>query len=235
MTAQSVDLSQVSPLTFLLVYAAGVLTSFTPCVYPLIPITIGFVGARSAGSRSKSFLLSLSYVLGLALVYTGLGIFAAFTGKLFGSINSHPLTLILVSNMYILLALAMLDVFHINFTHKAHHHIKGSAVQRGERDFLAGFLIGASSAFVAGPCTAPVLGALLVGIGSGQNAFLGAILMFIFALGLGSLLLLLGTFAGLAAHLPRSGAWLKAVKVLFALVLLGAGEYFLIQAGKALF
>ena len=235
MSLQTVDLSHITVWTVVLVYAAGFLTSLTPCVYPLIPITIGFVGARSTSSRSQSFILSLSYVLGLACVYTGLGMFAALTGKLFGTISSHPLTFFLVANLYIFLALAMLDVFHFQLSHRAHHHIKESALQREEKDIAAGFLIGASSAFVAGPCTAPVLGALLVGIGKGHNVFVGGLLMFIFSLGLGTLLLLLGTFAGLAAHLPKSGTWLKVVKVVFALVLLGAGEYFLVQAGKALF
>jgi len=86
-----VDFSNISVLTFLGVYAAGVLTSFTPCLYPIIPITVAYIGAKSAGSRSRGFLLSVFYVLGLSAVYSIFGLAAALTGRLFGSVASNPM------------------------------------------------------------------------------------------------------------------------------------------------
>ena len=230
---ENIDFSQINFITVGAVYFAGVLTSFTPCLYPIIPVTVGFIGAKSAGSRAKAFTLSLSYVFGLALVYSALGLFAVLSGSLFGAINSHPLTLFVMANIYILLALWMMDVFSIRLPFQ-----QGASdiSHRGGNGIATAFLIGASAAFVAGPCTAPVLGALLMWIAQAeQNALLGAFFMFTFSLGLGTLLIFIGTFAGLAAHLPKSGPWLKGVKIFFGLIILGAAEYFLIQAGKALF
>jgi len=204
MLLEHVDLSKVSFLTFLAVFAAGVLTSFTPCVYPLIPVTAGFIGARTAGSRSYGFALSFFYVLGLALVYSALGMFAALTGRIFGEIHSHFLTLIVMGNIFIFLALAMLGVFNLQFSFRP-EALQRPLSGRGRKDIAASFLLGAASAFAAGPCTAPVLGALLVWISKTREALLGGALMFVFSLGLGTLLLLIGSFAGLLGRLPRSG------------------------------
>ena len=100
-------------LAFVAVFLAGVLVSFTPCVYPVIPLTLGFIGARSAGSRWKGFVLSLFYVLGMALMYAVLGAFASLSGKLFGAIGSHPVTYFIVANVCLFLGLSMLGVFEI--------------------------------------------------------------------------------------------------------------------------
>jgi len=230
-----IDLSQITLLTFVLVFLAGVLTSFTPCIYPIVPVTVGFIGARSVGSRMRALTLSLVYVLGLAFVYSSLGLFAVLTGRLFGAVNTNPIVMIVLANFYVLLALWMLGVFSFQINLQAGEKLKETAVRRGKKDFVGSFLVGAASAFAAGPCTAPVLGALLVWIGTKQNIMQGALLMFVFSLGLGTLLVLAGTFAGFASNLPKSGAWMKAVKIFFGLVLLGAAEYFLITAGKLLF
>lgn len=235
MVIEQIDFNQIGFLTFVLVFLAGVLTSFTPCLYPIIPVTVAFIGARSMGSRSRGFLLSLFYVLGLSSVYSLLGMFAVMTGRFFGEINSHPLTMIIIANFYILLALMMFGVFNFQFRMPAGDQIKEAVMRRKKKDVLASFLVGAASALAVGPCTAPVLGALLVWIAGGQNVLLGAVLMFLFSLGMGVLLILVGTFAGLAANLPKSGRWLEGVKVLFGIILLIVAEYFLIQAGKLLF
>jgi thiol:disulfide interchange protein DsbD len=235
MVGWQIDFDQITFLTFILVYLAGVLTSLTPCLYPVIPVTIGFIGARSAGSRWRGLLLSIFYVLGLSVVYAGLGMMAVLTGRFFGEISSHPLTMILIANLYILLALAMLGVFDPTVHLPGEEALREKVMRRERNDLLKSFLVGAASALAVGPCTAPVLGALLIWTAGGQNVILGTSLMFIFSLGLGTLLILVGTFSGLLSSLPRSGAWLKVIKVFFALLLFAAAEYFLIQAGKMLF
>ena len=100
-------------MAFVAVFVAGVFVSFTPCVYPVIPLTLGFIGARSAGGKSRGFFLSLVYVLGMAMTYAVLGAFASLTGQLFGKIGSSPVTYFIVSNICLLLGLSMLGVFEI--------------------------------------------------------------------------------------------------------------------------
>ena len=94
-------------------FVGGVLTSFTPCVYPVIPITIGVIGARGSTSRLHALIVSLTYVLGMALVYAVLGMIAALTGQFFGKVSVHPITNLIVGNICILFALNMFDVFYI--------------------------------------------------------------------------------------------------------------------------
>ena len=104
---------QSAPLVAIAIsLAAGIVTSFTPCVYPLIPITIGFIGAKGSTTKLRGFYLSLMYVLGLAIVYSALGAFAALTGKFFGQIQTNPWMHVVVANMCIIFGLAMLDVYN---------------------------------------------------------------------------------------------------------------------------
>jgi cytochrome c-type biogenesis protein len=217
--------------SFILAYAAaylgGVLTSFTPCVYPMVPITIAFIGAHSSGSRMKGLLLSIVYVLGMSLTYTALAAIAALTGKLFGQIQASPLTNFIVANICILMGLSMLDVFVLpirvpEFLAKAQPQRKG---------IVGSFLVGALSGLTVGPCTTPALAVLLSFVATSQNIIFGISLFFIFAFGMGTLLIVLGTFAGLLASLPKSGMWMTRVSHISGWILLAVGEYFLVQAG----
>ncbi len=218
-----------APITAVFIaFLAGVLTSFTPCVYPLIPITVGFIGARSSASKTRGFYLSLLYVLGLACVYAALGAFAALTGKLFGQIGTSPWTYLFVGNLCLLFGLAMLDVFTIQF------QFLGAGQQRLQPSggSLTAFLFGGCSGLVAGPCTTPVLGALLAFVASRQNVALGIGMLFVFALGMGTLLVLVGTFTGLLSSLPKSGMWIVRVKKIFGFFMIAIGEVFIIKAGQ---
>ena len=221
---------QFSPFVALLLsYAAGVFTSFTPCVYPIIPITIGFIGARGTGSRFKGFFLSLVYVLGLALVYAALGAFAALTGRLFGELSTHPLAYFIIANICIFFGLSMFDVVIIQVP----AFLRNRQASMGNTRGLASiFLLGAASGFVVAPCTAPVLGTLLAFVGSKQNVIWGIALLFSFAMGMGFFVILLGTFAGLLSSLPKSGPWMVRVKYGLGILMIGAGEYFLIKMGQ---
>ncbi len=220
---------QSAPLVALLIaFLAGVLTSFTPCVYPLVPITIGIIGAKSAGSKSRGLYLSLLYVLGLALVYASLGAFAALSGKFFGQISTNKWTYLAVGNLFLLFGLAMLDVFSLQFGFFQKVNPAGGKSRGG----VTAFLFGGVSAFVAGPCTTPVLGSLLTYVASRQNILFGCTILFVFALGLGTLLVIVGTFTGTMASLPRAGGWMNVVKKAFGFLMIFIGEYFILKAGQ---
>jgi len=208
--------------------AAGIVTSFTPCVYPLIPITIGLIGAKGSKTRFRGFYLSLMYVLGLAIVYSSLGAFAALTGRLFGQIQTNPWAHLVVANVCILFGLAMLEVITIQFTWFARYDITDIKAKGG----ISAILLGGISALIAAPCTVPVLGVLLTYVGTKQNIPLGIIMLFSFAFGMGFLLILIGSFAGLLTSLPRSGLWMVRIKKGMGIIMIMVGEYFLVKMGK---
>ena len=215
-------------LSFLAVYLGGVLISFTPCVYPVIPITVAFIGARG-GSKGRAFFLSLIYVLGMAVTYTILGAVAALSGKLFGQIQSNPWTYFIIGNICILMGLSMFDLFALSL--RTPDFITRMQSKKRMEGVAGGFLVGAASGLIMGPCTAPVLAVILSYAATRQNVAFASTLMFVFACGMGTLLILAGTFAGLLAGIPKSGAWMVRINRLFGWILLGAGEYFLIHAG----
>jgi cytochrome c-type biogenesis protein len=219
-------LGQSLLFAYVAAYLAGVLVSFTPCIYPVIPITAAVIGGQKDISGARGFVLSLFFVLGLALTYTALGVFAALTGKLFGTIQTRPLTLGVLGGLFILMGLAMLDVFQLSLERYAPRGLTG-----GNRTGIFGsFMIGVTSGFILGPCTAPVLAVILGVVAARQSVFFGGSLLFAFSLGVGSLLLLVGTFAGILASLPKSGAWMTGIKKLSGIVMLAAGAYFLYSA-----
>jgi len=206
-------------------YLGGILVSLTPCVYPMIPITVGVISSSNlGGSRARGFILSLSYVTGLALVYAGLGLFAAASGRFFGTVGTSPYTYLFVGNILLLFGLSMLDVFQLPFV--------GTNLKTGMKGVPGVFVIGMSSALVAGPCTAPVLGSLLAYVGTTGKLVSGSLLLFSFAFGMGSVLLAAGTFSGVLAAIPRSGAWLEKTKKIIGLLMIALAEYFFVQAGK---
>ena len=218
-----------SLLAYAAVYLGGVLVSFTPCVYPVAPITIAYIGAHGSGSKQKGFKLSVIYVLGMAVTYTVLGAIAAMSGKLFGQFQTNPWIYVIMANICILMGLAMLDVFVLPL--RTPQFIARMQTGEKKKGTIGSFLIGMVSGLVLGPCTAPVLAVLLGYVATQQNMIFAATLLFVFAFGMGTLLIILGTFAGLLANLPRSGPWMVRVSHLFGWIMIGAGEYFLIQAG----
>jgi thiol:disulfide interchange protein DsbD len=209
-------------------FVGGVLASLTPCVYPMIPITAGVIGnANIGGSKLRGFFLSLTYVIGMAMTYAALGVFAAFTGRFFGTVNTSPWTFLLVGNVMLLFALGMLDVFQLPTI---------MARFANKKMGIAGiFLAGVAAALVAGPCTTPVLGTLLAYTASSKSLMLGGLLLFVFSLGMGALLLGVGTFSSFLAAMPRSGTWMVNIKKAMGLLMLLLAEYFFIKAGTLFF
>jgi len=220
-----------SAIAYLAAFLGGVLTSFTPCTYPVLPVTVGYLGSRGNRSRARTIAVSVSYALGMSLTYAALGMLAGLTGSVFGEVAAHPLSYILVGNVCILLSLSLFDVLVLPIPAVLSRAGVGSG---GASSFGGAFLVGVGSGVVVGPCTAPVLGALLLYVGSSGHPAFGATLMFTFALGMSLPIVLLGAFAGLLAALPRSGRWLVRVKQGFGVLLLLAGEYLLLEAGKRL-
>lgn len=218
---------QSSLLEYASAFFGGVLVSFSPCVYPLVPITLGFIGVEGESFRFKGLLLSLTYVLGLAITYSILGLIASLTGKLFGQISTHPISYLIVGNACIISGLSFFDLLPINTT--AGIYLQNRIKRRG--GFVSVFLLGLVSGLVVGPCTAPALGTALVYVASRQNVFYGASLLFVFAYGVGFLLILVGTFSALFLSLPKPGKWLSWLKRAGGLILIGIGEHFLIKAG----
>jgi thiol:disulfide interchange protein DsbD len=215
-------------LAYAAVFVGGVLISFTPCVYPVIPITVGYIGSRSQGSRWRGLVLSLAYVAGMAATYSALGGAAALTGRVFGEAAASPISNLIVGTLCILLALSLFDLFQLPLpTFRA-------GATRWPDGVIGALGVGMASGLVVGPCTAPVLGALLLYVGARRNLLVGTSLLFVFALGMGALLVLLGTFSGILAGLPKSGRWLLFVKRGFGVLMVLAGGYFLLEAGRRL-
>jgi thiol:disulfide interchange protein DsbD len=214
-------------LALVLAFVGGVVTSFTPCVYPVIPITVTYIGARSIQSRAHAFFLSLLYALGMAVIYAGLGMFAALTGKLFGAITQNPYLYLAVGNVILLFGLNMLEVFSLPIP----RFLSKARGDKGQKGFTGAFFLGMTSGLIVGPCTAPVLATILTYVSTQKNVFLGGSMLFLFAMGMSTLLVVLGTFSGLLSSLPKSGAWMVKVKKGFGWVMVALGEYFILKAG----
>ena len=214
---------------YIVAFSGGLVVSFSPCVYPLVPVTLGFIGVRAGASRLRGLSLSFIYVSGIAVTYSILGLAASLTGKLFGRISSHPVSFLIVGNACIIAGLSFFDVINISFTGlRLANKVKTSKV------YLSTFLLGLASGLVAGPCVAPALVAILGYVAKRQNVFYGTSLLFVFAFGMGFLLILVGTFSSIFLNLPKSERWLAGIKKFCGFILLAIGEYFLIQAGRLL-
>ena len=220
-----------SPLAYAIAFLGGILVSFTPCVYPVLPVTVGYIGSRSGGSRRRAFLLSAAYAVGMALTYAALGMAAGLSGSVFGETTAHPLAYLVLGNVCILLSLSLFDVFHLPTPAILPRAGGPGSAPRG---MGGAFVVGLLSGLVVGPCTAPVLGGLLLYVGASGHPVFGATLLFTFALGMGLPVVALGTFAGLLTNLPKAGGWTVKVQRAFGVLLLLAGEYLLLEAGKRL-
>lgn len=208
--------------------AAGVLISFTPCVYPVLGPTVAFVGARAAGSRRRAFSLSLVYGLGMALMYAGLGAFAALSGRMFGQITANPYAQGLIGAVCLLMGLSMLDVFIIELPSS----FQGLYAKRFGGGHVHALAAGAVFALIPASCAAPVLLVILAFVAAGQNLLYGITLLFAFGIGVSVLVVLAGTFAGLLTALPTSGQWMEKIKHGMGWVMVALGAYFFFYAGR---
>ncbi len=213
-------------------FAAGLVTSLTPCVYPMIPITAGLLAgsARASASRSRIVGLTIAYALGVAVFYAALGAIAGATGSLFGTVSANPWVRFVVANVFVLAGLAMLDVFPVS----APARLLQWAGNLGGGSYPAVFLLGATSGIVAAPCGAPAFAVVLTWVAGTGSAVAGFFYLFVFSLGMTALLIAIGLASGTLAALPRAGAWMVWIKKLGGIVMLAMAEYYLIQMGKTL-
>ncbi|MEO5510391.1 MAG: cytochrome c biogenesis protein CcdA [Longimicrobiales bacterium] len=215
-------------------FIGGVLTSMTPCIYPMIPITAAVIGGQSVDtslSKRRRILLTAAYVLGLSLVYALLGLIAGMSGSMFGAVSSSPWTSLLLANLLILFALMMLDVIAVPVPQRL---LARAAALHGGGRVAATFGMGAASGLVVAPCGAPVMGAVLGWVAATQQGALGFVYLFVFSLGMSVFLVVIGLSAGAMAALPRAGAWMIRAKRIFAVIMLGVAEYYLITLGRYL-
>ena len=209
------------PLLIGLVFLSGLALNLTPCVYPLIPITLGFFSRQTGGKKGGTFGLALVYVLGMSVTYSALGVFAALSGSLFGAWLQKPAVLISIAAIVIALALSMFGLFEI----QAPHFITD---RTGSKSGAAGALtMGLFVGFVAAPCIGPFVLSLLTYVAARGSAPLGFGLFFTLAMGLGLPYLVLGTVSGSLKALPRSGEWMTAVRRVFGFALVALAVYFL--------
>lgn len=207
-------------------FGAGVLTSLTPCVYPMIPITASLIGGTAPGSsRGRVAALTLTYVAGLALFYALLGVAAGLTGSLFGTVASHPAARLGTAVLLLVFALVMLDVVPVRLPARLAAWAGGL---RGG-SYPAALLLGATSGIVAAPCGAPAFGVVLTWVAATGSAALGFAYLFVFSLGMTTLLVAVGIFSGTVAVLPKAGPWMVWVKKGAGILMLGVAAYYLWQ------
>lgn len=218
--------------SILLAFGAGVVVSFSPCVYPLVPVTLGFIGAGSGCSRKRALILSLVYVLGIALTYSLLGVIAALSGKIMGSLVDRAALYFVAGNICLVMGLSMFGAFKINifgFLSRGakgvveHSHRKGGIVQA--------LFLGLFSGLIIGPCMGPVLAGILAVAGTTGNVVYGALLLFVFAWGMGALLVIAGALSGVINKAFKVSPRLQWMERFWAIMLFVAAEYFFIKMG----
>ena len=215
-------------LALALLFGAGVLTSLTPCIYPMIPITVGIISgtAGDESPRWRTVGLTTAYVLGLALLYAVAGLVAGLSGQLFGTIAASVWARLLMAGLLGLFGLAMLDVVPV----AAPRRLVAWAGSLGGGSYPAVFLLGATSGLVAAPCGAPAFAAVLTWVSTTGSAWLGFLYLFVFSLGMTALLFVAGVSAGAAGRLPPAGSWTGWVKKIAGVLILGMSLYYVYLA-----
>ncbi len=212
-------------LAFLFIFVYGIGLSFTPCVYPVIPITVSVFGARGADTKLKGFLLSLVYVQGIAVIYSVLGVAAALSGAVFGQHMSNPWIVGAIVALFFVLGLFMAGVFQFSLPSS----VQTKAARVGGKGFVGAFTMGLVSGVIAAPCTGPALAGVLAYVATTRNALLGFLLLYTYSIGFGLIFMALGTFSTLIQKIPKSGAWMEIIKGIFGAAMFTVGLYFLMD------
>jgi thiol:disulfide interchange protein DsbD len=207
-------------VALLIIFVLGIGLNLTPCVYPLIPITISYFGAQVSNSKGGKILMALFYVLGMSVTYSVLGLVAALTGGVFGSLLQSPVVVGILVLIFIALALSMFGVYEIKIPQSL-----ANFSGKNRQGYLGTFMMGLTVGFIAAPCIGPLVLSLLVYVGQVGSPFLGFIMFFVLSLGLGLPYIFLAVFSSSITKLPRSGEWMEGVKIIFGLMMLGLALY----------
>ena len=202
-----------------LIFVAGLATSLTPCVYPMIAITVSVFGARQAETRAKAALLSTFFVLGIAALFTPLGVISALTGSAFGSALANPWVVGTLAALFAVMAFSMFGLFDLALP----SGLQNRLAQAGGFGIRGAFVLGFVNGLIAAPCTGPVLAVLLTWVATTGNVAFGALALFVYAIGIGVLFWFVGTFA---ITLPKSGRWVEWTKSAFGIAMLALAFYY---------
>lgn len=210
-------------------FLTGLALNLTPCVYPMLSITVSLFGGREEKRFAPAFLKALFYVAGMASMYSSLGVAAAFAGKFFGAFLQSPAVLGVISVLMLALALSMFGFYGFQLPIAVLNRVGGMRRTGHFGIFLSGLCVG----IFAAPCIGPPIVALLAIVGQKESPVSGFFIFFILSLGLGLPYLVLGTFSGLLNRLPKSGEWLVWVKKSFGMVLIGFSVFYAVLAFRA--
>lgn len=208
-------------LSLVLVFLGGLALNLTPCVYPLIPITVGYFGGQSEGSTKKLFLLGVLYVLGMAFTYSVIGVVTALSGAVFGSLLQSTFVILAIVSVLVALSLSMFGVYEFKLPDS--WVAKAGGAKGG---YFGALFMGLTMGIVAAPCIGPFVLGLVTYVGAKGDPFYGFLMFFFLAVGLGLPYLFLALFSGKIKNLPRAGFWMDAIKHIFGFILLGMALYF---------
>ncbi|MBI5708848.1 MAG: thioredoxin family protein [Candidatus Eisenbacteria bacterium] len=211
---------------FLTLFLVGLALNLTPCVYPMLGVTVSIFGARRAAPPLQVFAFAVLYVLGMAVMYSALGLVAALTGGLFGGFLANPLVLAAIGLLMLALALSMFGLYEFQIPPQLLSKLGGAGATSAAGVFFSGLVVG----IFAAPCIGPPVVALLAIVGAKGDPWFGFTTLFTLALGLGAPYLVLGTFSNLLQNLPRSGEWMVWVKKVFGVILVAVGAFYLLLA-----
>ncbi|MEJ2615761.1 MAG: cytochrome c biogenesis protein CcdA, partial [Ignavibacteriaceae bacterium] len=210
-------------LGLIFVFLGGLALNLTPCVYPLIPITIGYFGGQSEGNTKKLFLMGLMFLVGMSITYSVIGVVTSLTGAVFGSLLQNTFVIIFVALVFVVLSLSMFGVYEFKMPDSL------VAKAGGARGGLYGaFFMGLTMGIVAAPCIGPFVLGLVTYVAAKGDPLYGFLMFFVLSLGLGLPYLFLAIFSGKIKKLPRAGEWMDGVKHIFGFILLGMALYFLV-------
>lgn len=209
-------------LSLIFVFLGGLALNLTPCVYPLIPITIGYFGGQTEGKTSRLFVLGLLYVLGMAITYSVIGVITSLSGAVFGTLLQNPFVIIGIALLFVILSLSQFGVYEFKLPDSL--VMKAGGAKGG---IFGAFFMGLTMGIVAAPCIGPFVLGLVTYVAAKGDPFYGFLMFFVLAIGLGLPYLLLALFSGKIKNLPRAGFWMDGVKHIFGFLLLGMAIYFL--------
>ncbi len=207
-------------VALLIIFVIGIGLNLTPCVYPLIPITISYFGAQVSNTKGGKILMALFYVIGMSVTYSVLGLVAALTGGVFGSLLQSPVVIGILVLIFLALALSMFGLYEIKIPQSL-----ANFSGKNRQGYLGTFVMGLTVGFIAAPCIGPLVLSLLVYVGQVGSPLLGFVMFFVLSMGLGVPYIFLAIFSSSITKLPRSGEWMEGVKIIFGLMMIGLALY----------